>query len=34
MIGDKVLFNGQTYESIINNNTWSPADYPQGWKLI
>jgi len=34
MIGDKVLFNGQTYESIIDNNAWSLADYPQGWKLI
>jgi hypothetical protein len=34
MIGDKVLFNGQVYESLINNNVWSPAVYPQGWKLV
>lgn len=20
--------------SIINNNTWSPNDYPQGWQKI
>lgn len=34
MIGDKVLFNGLVYESIINNNVWSPAAYPAGWLLI
>ena len=34
MTGDRVTFNGQTYESIIDNNTWSPADYPAGWQLI
>lgn len=34
MIGDKVRFNGEIYESIIDNNVWSPADYPQGWKLL
>lgn len=33
-IGDKVLFNGSTYESLINANVWSPTAYPQGWKLI
>lgn len=31
MIGDKVLFNGIVYESIIDNNVWSPEAYPQGW---
>lgn len=30
--GDKILFNGSVYFSIINNNTWSPEDYPQGWQ--
>lgn len=33
-IGDKVIFEGKVYESIIDSNTWSPTDYPQGWKLI
>lgn len=33
-IGDKVLFNDKTYESIINANVWSPTDYPQGWMEI
>ena len=31
--GDKVLFDGDVYESIIDNNIWSPADYPQAWEL-
>ena len=34
LIGDKVIFNGEIYESIIDNNVWSPADYPTGWTLI
>ena len=33
-IGDKVMFEGKVYESVINNNIWSPAAYPQGWKEI
>ena len=32
--GDKVIYEGKVYESIIDGNTWSPADYPQGWELI
>ena len=31
MTGDKVIFEGLTYESLIDNNTWSPTVYPQGW---
>lgn len=34
MIGDKVTFNGEHYESLIDNNTWSPADYPSGWNKV
>jgi hypothetical protein len=33
-IGDQVTFNGQTWESVINGNVWSPAAHPAGWKLI
>ena len=33
-IGDKVLFNGSVYESLINANVWSPAAYPAGWKKL
>ncbi len=32
-IGDKVIFEGQVYESLIDSNTWSPITYPAGWKL-
>ena len=30
--GDKVSLDGKHYISLIDNNTWSPADYPQGWE--
>ena len=33
-IGDKVIYEGDVYESLIDNNTWNPVDYPQGWRLI
>ena len=34
MTGDKVKYEGAIYESLINNNVWSPAAYPAGWKQI
>lgn len=34
MIGDKVRFEGHIYESVIDNNIWSPAAYPVGWRQI
>ena len=34
MKGDKVRFEGKIYESVIDNNVWSPAAYPAGWKEI
>lgn len=34
MTGDKVRFEGDIYESLIDNNVWSPAVYPSGWKKI
>ena len=33
-IGDKVLFEGKVYESLIDGNTWSPTDYVAGWKEV
>lgn len=33
-IGDKVMFEGRIYESIIDGNVWSPVDHPAGWKEI
>lgn len=34
MKGDKVSFNGKVYESLIDNNIWSPTVYPGGWQEI
>ena len=34
MIGDRVSFEGAIYESLIDNNVWSPSAYPAGWQLI
>ena len=33
-IGDKITYNGQKYECLIDNCVWTPDVYPQGWKLI
>lgn len=34
MKGNKVKFEGNIYESLIDNNVWSPATYPAGWRQI
>lgn len=37
MKGDKVYFptaEDDVYQSKIDNNVWSPADYPQGWQKL
>lgn len=34
MKGDRVIYNGKVYESLIDNNVWSPEGYPAGWKLV
>lgn len=34
MKGDKVLFNGKVYASLIDNNVWSPTDNPTGWEEL
>ena len=34
MIGDKVKFEGKIYQSLIDNNVWSPSAYPQGWEQV
>ena len=37
MTGDKVHYpdaDGPIYESVIDNNIWSPEVYPQGWQLV
>lgn len=32
--GDKITFEGKKYISLINDNVWSPTDYPSGWQLV
>lgn len=37
MTGDRVHYpdaDGPVYESLIDNNTWSPEAYPAGWQEI
>lgn len=34
MTGDKVRYNGKVYESLIDNNIWSPDGYPAGWREV
>ena len=34
LTGDKVIFNGKIYESLIDYNVWQPDLYPQGWEMI
>ncbi len=37
MTGDKVHYptiDDPVYESLIDNNVWSPSAYPQGWQLV
>lgn len=37
MTGDKVHYptaDDPVYESLIDNNVWSPETYPQGWKEV
>lgn len=31
MTGDKVKYDDKYYKSLIDNNVWSPSDYPAGW---
>ena len=34
MTGDKITFKGNKYISIMDNNVYSPTEYPQGWELV
>ena len=33
-VGDRVTFQGQVWESVIDANVWSPTGYPAGWKKV
>lgn len=32
--GDIVNYNDVIYESLIDGNTYSPEEYPDGWKIV
>ena len=34
MIGDCCTDCGKTYRSTMDNNVWSPVDYPAGWEEV
>lgn len=34
MMGDLIIYKDKTYKSLINNNVWSPADYPIAWEEV
>ena len=34
MRGDRVRFNEKIYESLVDDNVWSPEAYPAGWTLV
>lgn len=33
MKGDIVMYKGIKYRSTIDNNVWSPEEYPNGWEV-
>lgn len=34
MTGDRITFEGNKYVSTMDNNVYSPTEYPQGWELV
>lgn len=32
--GDRCRYKGVIYESVIDNNSWSPEAYPAGWTVV
>ena len=32
--GERGWWNSEIYVSDLDNNVWTPADYPQGWKKL
>lgn len=33
-IGDKITFQGNKYECLMDNCVWSPIEYPNAWKKV
>jgi hypothetical protein len=34
MKGDIVMYKGIKYKCVIDNNVWSPEEYPNGWEVF
>jgi hypothetical protein len=34
MRGERGWYEDKLYESVIDNNVWTPKSYPDGWKFI
>lgn len=34
MLGDCCSVDGVVYRSAMDNNVWSPVDYPSGWETV
>ena len=34
MFGECCIYEGKTYRSLIENNSWTPTGYPQGWEVV
>lgn len=34
MMGDCCSVDGAVYRSAMDNNVWSPVDYPSGWEVV
>ena len=32
--GDRVLWQGSVYVSVMDGNVWNPTDYPAGWERV
>lgn len=32
--GDRVVYGGKVYESVMDNNVWAPDVYPAGWREV
>lgn len=33
-IGDRVKYGSHIFESLIDNNTWSPESFPNSWQML
>lgn len=34
MAGDRVMFEGEVYEAVMDNVSWSPSEHPPAWRKV